>query len=306
MTTANTRPLRVALVSNASFSLICAGLMIVHPTLVADWLGIQMPLILQVIGIGLVMFAADLLHQATRRRIATWRALYASVADFLWVIGTGIVLGLFSSALSQTSITLVLCVALAVLVFGAWQLWAIGRAHRLSNGALYRHCIVVSVNAPAGAMWGVIGRIGDIKQYMPTLTHSEVRDGKTPGVGAVRMCKDRTGRQWAEECIEFQPGRRFDVRFLSHAPDFPFPAKSMHGGWEVIPAGSGSEVMVWWELEPKPKVLAPILLPLLAFQADRDFPKVVRRMAVDALGHSQDLVDQGNMPVLARLLPNFC
>lgn len=306
MTTTNTRPLRTALVANAAFSLTCAGLMIFLPSLVGDWLGIQAPSVLQALGIGLGIFAADLLHQATRRRITTWRALYASAADFLWVVGTFALLALFPRALSQTGNTLVVSIAFAVFLFGSWQLWAIGQAHKLQGSRLYRHCILVAVNAPADAMWRVIGRIGDIKQYMPSLKHSIVLDGKTPGVGAVRMCEDRTGKRWAEECIDFKAGRSFDVRFLSEAPDFPFPAKTMHGGWEVIPAEGGSEVMVWWELEPKQKLLAPIILPLLAFQADRDFPKIVQRMAADALGCNTDVINQKNSGVVARLLPNFC
>lgn len=306
MTIANTRPLRMALAANAAFSLTSAGLMIFRPSLVGDWLGIQAPLVLQAAGIGLLVFAADLLHQTTRHRIATWRALYASAADFLWVVGTFALLALFPSALSQTGNTLVVSVAFAVFLFGSWQLWAIGQAHKLKDSGQYRHCILVAVNAPADAMWRVIGRIGDIKHYMPALKHSAILDGKTPGVGAVRMCEDRAGKRWAEECIEFKVGRSFDVRFLSEAPDFPFPAKTMRGGWEVIPTNGGSEVMVWWELEPKQKLLAPIILPLLAFQADRDFPKIVQRMAADALGRGPGVVGQRNPGVIARLLPNFC
>ncbi|RMH76268.1 MAG: hypothetical protein D6680_09050 [Cyanobacteria bacterium J007] len=38
-----------------------------------------------------------------------------------------------------------------------------------------------------------------------------------------------------------------------------------------------------WELAPKPRFLAPILLPILAFGADRDFVEVIRLMADDAI-----------------------
>ncbi len=306
MTTTNTRPLRSALLTNAVFSLSSALLMIFQPSLVGNWLGISAPLILQAVGVGLVIFAVDLFHQATRHRIATWRALYASVADFLWVIGTFILLVLFPSTLSLTGVALVISVALAVFLFGSWQLWGIGQAHKLETSGQYRHCILVAVNAPANTMWHVIGRIGDIKRYMPSLKRSSILDGKTPGVGAMRVCEDHVGKQWAEECIEFKEGQGFKVRFVSEAPNFPFPAKNMLGGWEIIPAGKGSEVMIWWELEPKPKLLAPILLPLLAFQADRDFPNIVQRMAADALGGNSNIADQRSSEVIVRLMPNLC
>jgi Polyketide cyclase / dehydrase and lipid transport len=297
--------LQLALAANALFSISCAALMLLRPSLVSSWLGVQFPLILQAIGIGLLFFAVDLLHQATRRRIVTWRALYASAADFLWVIGTFTLLGLFPNVLSHSGNRLVISVAVTVLIFGVWQVWAIEKAHKLQNTGEYRHCILVETNAPAEAMWRVVSRLGGIKDYMPSLKSSVVLDGRTPGIGAVRMCEDRTGKQWSEQCTEFNV-RSFTVRFLSEAPDFPFPAKTMHGGWEVIPTDRGSQVMVWWELLPKKRLLAPLILPLLAFQADRNFPKVIQRMAAAALGHTSEAANQPSPRAIARLLPNFC
>ena len=298
--------LRLALAANAVFSITCAGLMLFRPSLVGGWLGVQAPLVLQAVGAGLVFFAADLLHQTTRRRIETWRALYASAADCLWVIGTVVLLALFPSVLSTTGNALVAAVAVAVFLFGAWQLWAIGHAHKLPGIGEYRHCIIVEVNAPSDAMWRMVSRLGDIKDYMPSLRRSVLAAGRGPGVGAVRTCEDHSGKQWSEECTTFNTGRSFAVRFLSEAPDFPFPAKTMRGGWEVTPADGGSHVMVWWELLPKPKLLAPIILPLLAFQVDRDFTKIIQRMAADALGHPPEALNQQLPRAIARLLPNFC
>lgn len=297
-------PLRLALASNAAFSLTSALLMIFHPALVGEWLGINAPLVLQSVGAGLVIFAADLIYQATRYRVVTWRALLASSADFSWVIGSIILLFALPQLFSPAGITLVLAVAGAVLVFGTWQLWAAGRAHSIGETGEYRHCIIVETNAPAEKLWRVVGNIGDIKFYMQSLTRSLVLEGKVPGVGAVRFCEDRSGKQWSEECTEFNPGRSFSVRFLSEARNFPFPAKTMRGGWEVTPITVGSRVMVWWELTPKSKLLAPVILPLLAFQADRDFPKIVRRMTAAALGDGSEVQTSGG--AFARLLPSFC
>lgn len=299
-------PLRLALAANALFSLSCAALMLFRPSMVGGWLGAQTPRVLQAVGAGLVFFAADLLHQATRRRIATWRALYASAADFLWAIVTVALLGLFPNALSDSGNGLVITVATAVLLFGLWQFWAIGNVHKLPDTGEYRHCIIVETNAPANAMWRVISRLGDIKNYMPSLKSSVVLDGRTPGVGAVRQCENHAGKRWSEQCTKFSAGRSFTVRFLSEAPDFPFPAKAMRGGWEVMPTNDGCQVMVWWELLPKQRLLAPVILPLLAFQADRDFPRVIQRIAADALGHPPEAADQQNPGPMARLLPNFC
>lgn len=281
------RSLRAALLANAVFSASCGLLMLVWPVLIEAWLGIRAPLLLRVLGFGLLLFAADLLHQATRPRLATWRALYASVSDLLWVIGSTVGLLLFSKLFSLTGVGVVLIVAVIVLALGGWQVWGIDRAHRAENPALHRYCLVVRTEAPAAAMWDVIGRMGDIQHYMPSLVRSEILDDKAPGVGAIRRCADQSGRSWAEECIEFEPGHSYTVRFIAEEPDFPFPVSNMLGGWKVMAAGTGSEVMVWWELAPKPRFLAPILLPILAFNADRDFVQVIRLMADDTLAQKQ-------------------
>ena len=302
----NTKPLRLALATNAAFSLTSGLMMVLLPSLIAGWLGVQAAWILQAIGIGLILFAADLIHQATRPRLATWRALYASAADFLWVLGSLVVVAVAGGTFSFLGATLILAVAAVVLLFGCWQLWAIGQAHRLPGSELFRHCIRVSVNRPADAMWTIIARFGDIQRHMPSLRHSSILDDRAPGVGAVRVCEDRGGKRWAEECVAFDAGRSFDVRFVAEAPDFPFPAKSMHGGWEVTPQGDGSEVTVWWELEPKRPLLAPLLLPLLAFQADRDFQGVIRSMAAAAHGGATEPREPEPSPVVVRLLPTLC
>lgn len=305
MTPDDARPLRQALRANAAFSIACSALLVLRPALVAEWLGLGAPLVLQTIGAGLFVFGADLWHQAAGRRIATWRALYASAADFVWVAATIVGLTLFPGAFSITGVALVVFVAILVSLFGGWQFWAIGRAHRAPVEGLYRHCIRVAVDADPHAMWSAIGRLDRIADYSPSLRRSELVDGRPPGIGAVRVCEDHAGRRWAEECIDFQDSRSFEVRFLAEAPDFPFPAGAMRGGWEVVGVENGSQVVVRWELEPKPWFLAPIILALLAYRADRELPEVIRRMIGDVAEHPDALGARYAGPA-ARLLPNSC
>ncbi len=121
----DTRRLRSALLANAVFSAGCALFMIVNPVLTGELLGIQAPLILRGIGLALLIFAADLVHQATRPVMALWRAYYASAADLLWVLGTFIGLYLFPGVLSATGLIIVLAVAGVVFVCAIWQLCGI-------------------------------------------------------------------------------------------------------------------------------------------------------------------------------------
>lgn len=301
-----TRPLRAALLGNALFSSSCGVLMLLVPSRIGALLGLQAPLVLQAIGLGLILFALDLIHQATRPRMATWRALYASAGDLLWVLATLAGVLIFPAALSSSGLLAVIAVAGVVLGLGAWQLWAIQHTHRAPSGRGYRHCLGVAVDAPANALWRVVGEIGEIERYMPSLRSSELLGGARPGVGAVRHCVDQAGRSWCEECIAFEPGRSFTVRFRAGAPGFPFPAKEMHGGWEVATADAGSKVTVWWELELRQPLLAPVILPLLAFQADRDFTRVIERMAGAALADAPERAAARGDGVTVRRIPSMC
>jgi len=300
------KALRTALAANASFSAACGLVMLMAPDQIDAWLGFGQPGALQVLGFGLLLFATDLIHQATRPRLLTWRALYASGADLLWVVATAVLLLIFRESVSATAMLALLAVAAVVLVFGIWQLWGIGKVHRTGKESRYRHCVSVTTDVPADAMWKVIGRLGEIERYMPSLRSSALLDNQTQGVGAIRVCEDQAGKRWREACTRFEPGRGFDVRFLTEAAAFPFPASEMLGGWDVIPRHQGSEVRVWWELTPKPKALAVLLLPILAFGADRDFPKVVARMASAAKGQPLEDARAEAPAITARLSASPC
>jgi hypothetical protein len=302
----NSLTLRAALSTNAFFSATCAVFLVFSPERIATLMGVEPTLILRLVGLGLLIFAADLVHQATRPRMATWRALYASAADFAWVLATLVGLLVFSSALSSIGITILIGVALAVLVFGLWQLLGIDRAHRSTASGMHRHCVLVQVDTEPEAMWKVISQLDKIDQFMPTLRQSELLDDTPVGVGAVRRCSDHSGKTWSEECTDFQSGSGFTVRFLSEAPDFPYPARKMYGGWEVLPAQHGCTVKVWWELALQPRWAAPILLPVLAFKVDRDFPSVIGRMAIAASGNDLQAERETRPANRAQLIPEIC
>lgn len=116
--------LRWALASNALFSTLCSLVLIFEPIRVGQWLGIQSPMIFRCIGVGLVLFAADLVHQASRSQVDTNRAIFSSVGDFLWVLVTLVLLVVFPGVLVPGGFWLVTDIALIVLVFGLWQVWA--------------------------------------------------------------------------------------------------------------------------------------------------------------------------------------
>ncbi len=86
--------LRKALMSNAAFS----GLSGLVLTIAAPWLsermGIPEPMILRVVGVSLIGFAAALILNATRPEIDRKQAWLAVCLDFTWVLGSIVLLSL--------------------------------------------------------------------------------------------------------------------------------------------------------------------------------------------------------------------
>jgi len=128
------RLVRMALLGNAAFSLMSGVLLLVASGHVAGLLGVSFTLPLQLIGGGLVVFAADLVHQATREEISTSRGLLASAGDFAWVAGTAVVILGWGAHLSTTGILMLGAVALFVADFGALQLWGLRKLTRSRTG----------------------------------------------------------------------------------------------------------------------------------------------------------------------------
>ena len=92
--------------------------------------GLDSPILLDVVAVGLLAYA-DMLALAAHRRPVTRQTLIAfTVADVLWVVASGIVLLLFWTQLAVVARFLVIAVALVVEVFATLQFRAAGRVSR--------------------------------------------------------------------------------------------------------------------------------------------------------------------------------
>ncbi|MDZ7801412.1 MAG: hypothetical protein U5K81_11560 [Trueperaceae bacterium] len=300
------RPLRHALLANATFSLVMASLLVIAPSRVGDALALDAPGLLRFLGYGLVVFGADLVHQATRERVATWRALYASALDVLWVVGTAGLLLARPELLSLRGAVVALAVAGMVAVFAAWQLWAIDRAHAGSSSGLRRHCVAVHADVSADAMWRVLGDFGRIQRFTASLASSEILGDEDADVGAGAPMRGR-----ARQCLG---GGLRGLR----ARQQPHDALLGRGAGRSLPCAvhdarlesrSGRLTNARRGVvgtAPRPRYAAPVLMPLFAWRADRAIPEVVRRMTQAARGARGVEASRRGVRRLARPLPRAC
>lgn len=274
--------LRAALNANALFSLTTGlGLACFSNQLAPILTSGVPPVLLGVIGAALVPFGAGVAWLGTRQNPETMVALFVSLADLGWVAGSAIVLILAPAHLTPLGIGAVVAVALCVLGFALGQLRGIARAYGTAGGsARFLVCFDVVSNGSADLIWRNLCDLGGIARFAPMLAASTLRDGTQPGPGAIRDCADRSGRRWSERCAALDHGQmKLMMEFLTHEPGFPFPFAEMTGGWSVKPTASGSQIQVWWEGRAKYPRLNGLVMPLLAWQARRQFPVIVKNLS---------------------------
>lgn len=295
--------LRFALLGNAVFSTICALGLILYPDIIGDLIGWSATLIYQAVGACLIIFAADLYHQVSQKHLSSLRALIACLADFSWVIATVIVLLAFSSEIAENGKLLLLGIASMVMLFGILQALGINKLFTNSESPnRLSVCIKVISDTPTSAIWPIIADLGNIQRYANNLKNSEVHLPPNKQLtGSVRTCTDTKGNSWQEKCVHSVEGKSLSIEFLTDANDFPFPMIEMLGKWQLVKpenAPSTSVVQVSWEFVLRNPSLSFILLPMMTWQIERDFPLLIGKMAEDAkrLSKGQPLTESALTP----------
>lgn len=287
---ARAEALRRPLWQNALFSALSAVVLILAPGLVRDFFGAGPSWLFFSVGIGLLIFAADLLHQASRSQLSPLRAAVSSLADFFWVLGSLIFLVFFHGLISQSAALVVAAVAVIVLQFGFRQ--ANGLLNLFREGGAHGKLVYrteFSTQASPEAMWPMIADLGRISDYASNLAASRIKGNKQYGRGVIRECENHAGKVWTETCTEFVENRYLVLEFDTAAKGFPFPVSEMTGGWRVDPADSGSVVQVWWELVTKPRWAAFLILPLMVWQVERDFSVLLSNMEAAAMRNTDGI-----------------
>lgn len=131
--------LRRALIGNMLFSTLSAGLFFFGSQSVAEFMGIADVMVFDIIngssfilllGLGLAIFAIDLLYMATRPTINTTLAWSIVGADLIWVAASWLLLITGAIPFSDAGNWAVLIVADVVLVFAIVQAVGIRRMTR--------------------------------------------------------------------------------------------------------------------------------------------------------------------------------
>ena len=113
---------------NAVSTALCAVAMLGARNVLPPLFGLDSPVLLDVVAIGLLAYAGMLALAAYRRPVTRQALLAFTVADALWVAASVLVLLLFWAELAAVARFLVIAVALVVEFFATLQFRAAGRS----------------------------------------------------------------------------------------------------------------------------------------------------------------------------------
>ena len=128
-TTEKANMLRLALRGNGVFSILSGISFVALSGPISRAIGLEYPMIMVAIGLGLLIFAGALFFNAARSEISRLEAALAVAGDIAWVLGSGVIIAL--GILTTTGNWAVAIVADVVLLFAILQFIGLRRLSRV-------------------------------------------------------------------------------------------------------------------------------------------------------------------------------
>jgi len=264
---------RIFIAFNAAFSALIGLELIIFPGITAhlmftDPVGWK-PLVLRLLGMGLVLFALDLLLMAANRFVTKGEVMLIVFADIGWLIASAAIVLPARHVFTDTGLLMTGIVAAFVGLFATGQYVGAGRIvepeSRVSihskNGKLTA-MVKRAVDAPAETVWDIMTDHPGYADVASNISKVEVLSGE--GIGMQRRCFGPKGENWTETCDHFEAGRTYGFKIHTEAPDYPYPISDLRARWSVVPKGTGSEFSIDIEAMPKGGFLARTLFSALA------------------------------------------
>ena len=113
--------LRNVLKANAAFSMLSGTAMLLFGNMIANWMNISNTTILIIIGSGLILFGGFVWYQSNLQNIKPMEIKAIIIQDWLWVIGSIVIIGLQLFQINFQGYILIGVIALIVGDFAFFQ-----------------------------------------------------------------------------------------------------------------------------------------------------------------------------------------
>lgn len=250
--------LQTALKLNAIFSGISGILLIVLNHKIAKIFGTENHRIFWIIGLALVFFSITIIVEIIKQR--SLAILWVIVQDFIWVIGSIVLLVLNPFPISIAGKIIIGIVALIVMFMGVNQAKALAKIDNNldKKGKQWRFERIVK--ADKIRTWKLISDVGNYALFAPNIDEVKIISGD--GLGMVRTCSHGKDT-WAETCTLWTDEKEYAYVVHTTEPDYPYPFKFLNGFWAVEEIDKNtSKIVLRFEFQYNKEIQNILLHPL--------------------------------------------
>lgn len=227
--------LQKALHLNAWFSGVSGIVLIALNQQIAHLFETTNPTVFWVTGIALLFFAGTILYEIKKQRPIA--VLFIIIQDFIWVIGSIILIAFDPFEISKAGNTTIAAIACMVLWMGIKQSKALAQIDGNENKQFEFERVV---KAGKHSVWKVISDVVNYDKVAPNIDGVKIISGE--GLGMVRSCSHQNN-SWTETCTMWFDENSYSFEVNTSAADYPYPFKFLKGTWEVEGLDSGTTII---------------------------------------------------------------
>lgn len=272
--------LQKALGLNALFSALSGIVLIVLNKEIAGLFGTANTTVFWVIGIVLLIFASTILYETRKQRPIA--VLWIIIQDFLWVIGSFVIITVNLFEISKTGNSTIAIIATIVLFMGVNQYKALAQIDSLENKNNKHFKFERVIKANKKSVWKLISDVENYDKVAPNIDAATIISGE--GSGMVRSCSHGKD-SWTETCTMWIEEELYSFEVNTSAPDYPYPFKFLKGTWKVQEIDNNTtKIIMLFEFQYKRKYQNWLLHPFLKSK----FSKI----AEELLGNWQKILEK--------------
>lgn len=251
--------LQKALGLNALFSGLSGIVLIVFNKEIASLFGTANTTVFWVIGIVLLFFASTIMYEIRKQRPIA--VLWIIIQDFLWVIGSFVIITVNLFEISKTGNSTIAIIATIVLFMGVNQYKALAQIDSLENKNNKHFKFERVIKANKKSVWKLISDVENYDKVAPNIDAATIISGE--GSGMVRSCSHGKD-SWTETCTMWIEEELYSFDVNTSAPDYPYPFKFLKGTWKVQEIDNNTtKIIMHFEFQYKRKYQNWLLHPFL-------------------------------------------
>ncbi len=258
------------LTANALFSTLNGILSLVYQEKIEQIFKVEPSNFFFILGLLLLFFSLTIIIEIKKQRALP--ILWIIIQDILWVIGSIVLLVWNPFDISTEGNIIIALVALVVFLLGLGQAKGLARIDEGNKKGQKSFKFKRKVKGTKQKVWKVISDVANYHEVAPNIDDSKVISGEKKGM--VRTCSHGKDT-WSETCTLWEEERQYSFVVNTHAPDYPYPLKTLKGTWIVDEISNNeNEITMIFEFEYKKPIQNILVHPLMKYK----FTKVCKEL----------------------------